>query len=109
MMPKKGSNYEQNHYAVVIVKELLGVLKIKVVGHWPIVITYIYFFSEVHGNTECTITGARCYSSDSPQGRLEMPCSYTALFMVMQKLGRSYTLSVSKILINININGINLT
>ena len=65
----------------------------------------IYFFIEVHGNIECTITGARCYSSDSPQG----DALYTALFMVIQKLGRSYTLSVSKILISISINRINLT
>ena len=54
----------------------------------------------MHGNIECTIiTGTRWYSSDSPQGGLELPCTLAALFMVMQKLGRSCKLSASK---NIN-------
>ena len=58
----------------------------------------VYYFSKVHRNIECTITGARRYS---PQGELEVPqpCILSQLFMVMQKLERPYKLSTGK---NIN-------
>ena len=52
-------------------------------------------------NIECTITEARHYSSDLPQGGLEVPC--TLHFSGDAKLGKSYKLSTSK---NINIDGI---
>ena len=53
-------------------------------------------FFQKSGNIECTITEARHYSSDLPQGRLEVPYA---------KLGKSYKLSTSK---NINIDGFNM-
>ena len=55
-------------------------------------------FLQRSGNDTCAITGTRYYSSDLPQGRLEVPCPlYTvATFMVMQKLERSYKLSTCK-------------
>ena len=97
---------EQNHYTVAIVTEQLGVLRIKV-RSWPWANRqHVYLFSKVHdGNIECTLIGARHYSSISPLGRLEVPCTdlYTALFIVMQKLGRYYKLGTSKY---INIDGI---
>ena len=86
--------------------EQLSVLRIKVCS-WPRANRqHVYLFSEVHdGNIECTLIGARRYSSSSPMGGLEVPCTelYTALFIVMQKLERYYKLGTSKY---INIDGI---
>ena len=58
----------------------------------------------ISGNIECTITEARCCSSNLPQGGLKVPCtlrfsSGTFHFSGDAKLGRSYKLSASKLLI----------
>ena len=101
-MPKRGSSYEQNHYAAAIVKRTAGCTENQ--GSWPWANwQHVYFFSEMHGNIECTITKTLFFLFTTGQTRGAL---YTVLFIVMQKLGRSYTLSASKILINININGI---
>ena len=58
-------------------------------------------FGQQSGNIECTIaniTGARCYSSNSLQGGLEVPCTLRFSWWSI-KLGRSFKLSASK---NIN-------
>ena len=61
----------------------------------------------ISGNIECTITEARCYSSNLPQGGLKV-ASYLVHFAFLSgtfhfssdaKLGRSYKLSASKLLI----------
>ena len=73
-MPKRGSNYEQNHYAAAIVKRTAGCTENH--GSWPQANRqHVYFFSEMHGNIERPLTKARRYSSYSPQGRLEVPCT----------------------------------
>ena len=51
---------------------------------------------------KCTITEAICYSSDLSRGGLEVPC--TLHFSGDAKLGRSYKLNASKILILIGFN-----
>ena len=58
------------------------------------------------GNIECTITGARRYFSDSPQGGLEVlqPCTLRQLLMMMQKLERSYKLSTIVIILGFNLS-----
>ena len=68
-------------------------------GSWPWANQQdVYLFSEVHINIECTKTGAKTllfrFTTWQTRGVL-----YTVLFMVMQKLGRSYKLSATK---NIN-------
>ena len=51
---------EQNHYAVAIVKRTGGCTENQ--STWPQVNQqHVNLFSKVHGNIECTITGARCY------------------------------------------------
>ena len=61
---------EQDPYAVVIVKRTAG-CRTKVVVHVPKRISAACsLFLQRSGNIECTITGARRYSSDLPQGGL---------------------------------------
>ena len=89
---------EQKHYAVVIVKRTTGCTENQdswLWANWQ----HVHFFSKLHSNIKCTITGARksriarllflllykeekviwlcerCYSFNSPQGRLEIPCT----------------------------------
>ena len=62
----------EDPYAVAIKKE--G----SVVGHVPRAISCICtIFIRKHGTITCTITGTRRFSSDLPQGGLELPCEYT--------------------------------
>ena len=72
----------QNYYAVVIVKRTAGCTDNQ--GSWPWANqqhVLVYFFSEVMENIECIVTGTKRYSSDLPQGKLEVPCRvYTTLF-----------------------------
>jgi len=59
-------------YAVAIKKE--G----SVVGHMPRTISCVCIvFIQKHGTITCTITRTRRFSSDLPQGSLELPCEYT--------------------------------
>ena len=60
-------------------------------------LTACSLFLQRSGNIKCTITEARCNSSDLSQGGLEVPC--TLHFSGDAKLGRSYKLSTTKILI----------
>ena len=88
----------QNPYAVAIVKGTawMGVLRIKVLlGTGQLAACSL--FLQWSGNIECTIIEARWYCSDLPQGRPEVPC--TLCFSGDAKLGRSYQLSTSKILL----------
>ena len=65
---------EQDPYAVAIVKRTAG-RRTKVVGHVPRrILAACSLFLQRSGNIKCTITGARCDSSDLPQGGLEVPC-----------------------------------
>ena len=58
--------------AVAVKKEISHVLQ--VVGHVPRRISSIYsIFIRRGGFIKCTVTGYRCYSSDLPQGGLEVP------------------------------------
>ena len=84
----------------LVIKEQLGILRIKVVGHRLIGSIYSLLFQQ-SGNIEGAITEARCCSSDIPQGGLEVPC--TVRFSGDAKLGRYYKLGASK---NINIDRI---
>ena len=93
----------QNPYAVAIVKGTawMGVLRIKVLlGTGQLAACGL--FLQWSGNIECTIIEARWYCSDLPQGRPEVPC--TLCFSGDAKLGRSYQLSTSKILILMKFN-----
>ena len=48
-----------------------------VVGHVPRSLSCIFVTFLCHGGSiSCTITGSRRYSSDLPQGGLELPCTY---------------------------------
>ena len=48
-----------------------------VVGHVPCSLSCIFVTFLCHGRSiSCTITGSRRYSSDLPQGGLELPCTY---------------------------------
>ena len=64
-MPKRGAN-EHSHHAVVIVKRTAGCTENQANWLWANR-QHLYFFSKAHGNSECTITRARCYSFNSPQ------------------------------------------
>ena len=67
---------KQDPYAVVMVKRPAGHRTTKVVGHVPRRISAACcLFLQQSRNIECTITGERRYSSDLPQGRLEVPCT----------------------------------
>ena len=66
--PKK----KRSSYAVAT-KTTSGI----VVGHVPFSLSCIFATFLCHdGSTSCTITGSRLYSSDLPQGGLEMPCTH---------------------------------
>ena len=61
----------EDPYAVAIKKE--G----SVVGHVPRAISCVCtIFIRKHGTITCTITETRRFSSDLPQGGLELPCEY---------------------------------
>ena len=66
---------EQTHHAIATVKRTAGCTENQ--GSWPQANwQYVYnLVSKVEISNVATITGARCYSSDSPQGRLEVPCT----------------------------------
>ena len=69
-------------------KEQLSVLRIKVAS-WPRDDRqYVagYFFSEVEISNVATLTEARRYSYDLPQGGLAVPCQYTICFSGDAKL-----------------------
>ena len=68
---------EQNHYAVVIVKRTAECTENQRM-HGPMAACSL--FLQWSGNIDCTITGARCYSSNLPQGG----ALYIVLFMVIQ-------------------------
>ncbi len=60
---------QMNRYAVAVVKYDM------VVGHVPQKISRLCFlFLRCGGNIICHDTGARKYSTDLPQGALEIPC-----------------------------------
>ena len=49
-----------------------------VVGHVPREFSCVFSTFLLHGGSiTCTITGGRRFSSDLPQGGLELPCIYT--------------------------------
>jgi len=49
-----------------------------VVGHMPQTISCVCIvFIQKHGTITCTITRTRRFTSDLPQGSLELPCEYT--------------------------------
>ena len=112
------------HYAVAITKRKNGCTENQdswLWANWQ----HVYFFSKVHRNIECTITGARKSHIARPpflllykQDKVVWLCEtrsktlffqfhHTAdqrflvhcTFMVMQKLGRSYKLGTSKVLV----------
>ena len=67
---------EQDPYAVVIVKEQLGIKPRYVVGQVPRrILVACSLFLQRSGNFACIITGIRHYSSNLPQGGLEVPCT----------------------------------
>ena len=79
----------KDRYAVAVKKD--GVI----VGHIPRKISRVTFlFLKRGGSLQCTVTGRRHYSSDLPQGGLEIPCKL--LFS-----GRSKDISKLKILLKI--------
>ena len=62
--------------AVAVKKMIDGTLQ--VVGHAPRKISSIYsIFIRRGGSIACRVTGHRQYSSDLPQGGLELPCVLT--------------------------------
>ena len=66
---------EHDPYTVAIVKRTAGRRSPQVVGHVPRRISAACnLFLQRSGNIECTVTAARRYSSDLPQGGLEVPC-----------------------------------
>ena len=85
---------EQNHYVVAIVKRTAERTENQHM-HEPMAACSL--FLQQSGNIERTITGVRLYSSNLPQGGLELSC--TLCFSGDTKLGRSYKLSTNK---NIN-------
>ena len=72
---------EQNHYAVMIVKRTAGCTENQCM-HGPMAACSL--FLQQSGNIKRTITGARLYSYNLPQGGLEVATLYTVLFMVIQ-------------------------
>ena len=59
-------------YAVAVVE---GVV---IIGHMPrAILAVCYLFIEKGGTISCEITGSHRYSSDLPQGGLELPCKLT--------------------------------
>ena len=63
-------NNSHDPYAVAVMKEKM------IVGHVPRKISAAcsLFLDKEDTTITCTITGKRCYSSDLPQGGLEVPC-----------------------------------
>ena len=63
-------NNSHDPYAVAVMKGKV------IVGHVPRKISAAcsLFLDKEDTTITCTITGKRCYSSDLPQGRLEVPC-----------------------------------
>ena len=67
ILRKKRSSY------AVATKTTSGI----VVGHVPFSLSCIFATFLCHGGSiNCTINGSRQYSSDLPQGGLELPCTY---------------------------------
>ena len=67
---------KQNDYVVyvAIVKRSAGCTENQ--GSWPRVNQqHVYLNLQRSGNIECATTGANCYSSNSPQDGLEVPCT----------------------------------
>ena len=61
----------EDRYAVIVIRGST------MVGHVPRKISAAYLlFLQRKGSIQCVITGARCYSSDLPQGGLEVPCVF---------------------------------
>ena len=70
------TGYSHNPQAVAVKKMIDGTLK--VVRHVPRKISSICsLFSRRGGSIACRVTGHWQYSSDSPQGGLELPCILT--------------------------------
>ena len=61
---------------VVALKKEIGIDgHLRLVGHVPRRISSsCSIFIRRGGSIKCSITGSRCYSSDLPQGGLEIPC-----------------------------------
>ena len=80
---------EKDSNAAVIMKRTVGPgHRTKVVGQVPgRISTACSLFLLQSGNLKCKITGARCYSSNLPQGKLEVPCT---LLLVGSSLRNSY-------------------
>ena len=65
--------YQSGDYFAVVV-----VIDSNIVGHIPRKISSICsLFLRQSGSIICYVTGNRQYSSDLPQGRLEVPCVLT--------------------------------
>ena len=48
-----------------------------IIGHVPKISAACSLFLRNRGSVQCTVTGSRQYSSDLPQGGLEVPCKLT--------------------------------
>ena len=73
----------KDRYAVAVIKD--GVI----IGHLPRKVSRVCsLFLRRGGSIQCTVVGRRRYSSDLPQGGLEIPCCliFTAMPKEMQKL-----------------------
>ena len=76
-----------NTFAVAMQKDSVTV------GHVPQVIFPICsIFLRRSGNINCRVTGNRQYSSDLPQGRLELPCILTFSIQDQRESGKTETL-----------------
>ena len=71
------TNNVRDRYAVAVVKE--DSLSSEIVGHLPRKISILSSLFLRHGGTiTCVVSGTRSYSSDLPQGGLEVPCTIKA-------------------------------
>ena len=65
---ERESHNVEDCYAVAV-KKIEGIIE-----HLPQNLSRVYSLFIRRGGIECTITGARRYSADLPQGGLEIPC-----------------------------------
>ena len=89
-----------NPYAVAVKKWIGG--EIRVVGHLPRIISAICsLFIRRGGSILCTVSGSRRYSSDLPQGGLEIPAKVTLTTTTKEEATKAKKLIESTLCIDV--------
>jgi len=87
-------------YAVAVKKSIGG--ELRVVGHLPRIISAICsLFIRRGGSILCTVSGSRRYSSDLPQGGLEIPAIVTLTASTKEEATKAKKLIVSTLCIDV--------